>query len=124
VYVLPSIASVTLILGLVRLFLQIPANIPIFMAANHPAIMKKAILALSVILVVGSISSCTKLYNCTCVTETTDTIKKTTISATNVYKQTETSKKLADAKCQQNAHTYFMGNEKNATTCTLEKYKN
>lgn len=86
--------------------------------------MKKAILALSITIAVGSFSSCNKLYNCTCVTETTDTLMKEKVSATTSYKQTESSKKLADAKCQQNAFTYYSGNEKRVSTCTLEQVKN
>jgi len=86
--------------------------------------MKKAILVLSISVVVIGFSSCTKLYNCNCTAVTTDTITKEKITTTKSYKQSESSKKLADAKCQQNAVNFYIGNEQNTTTCSLEAVKN
>lgn len=85
--------------------------------------MKNAILVCSVLLGVYGLSSCTKLYNCTCTTETTDTVTKTKTSNTTVYKQRETSKKLADSKCQQNAFKFNHSIYRDVTTCTLEQVK-
>jgi hypothetical protein len=85
--------------------------------------MKKAILVLSISVVVIGFSSCTKLYNCNCTTVTTDTITKEKITTTKSYKQSESSKKLADAKCQQNAFSYNDITSNYSTTCTLETVK-
>jgi hypothetical protein len=86
--------------------------------------MKKAILVLGISVVVVGFSSCTKQYNCNCTTVTTDTITKEKISSSQSYKQSESSKKLADAKCQQNAVSFYIGHEQNTTTCSLEAVKN
>ena len=91
------------------------------MPANRHAYMKKVILALS-ITVIG-FSSCTKFYNCNCTTVITDTITKEKITSATVYKQSEKSKKLADAKCQQNAYNYADKTSSYSTTCTLEAVK-
>lgn len=85
--------------------------------------MKKAILVLGISVVVIGFSSCTKLYNCNCTTVTTDTITKEKTSSVNTYKQSEKSKKLADAKCQQNAYSYSDKTSSYSTTCTLEAVK-
>ncbi len=85
--------------------------------------MKKAISVLSLLVAIGSFSSCTKYYNCTCTSTTADTITNDQTSSTSVYKLREKSKKLADSKCQQNAYSYSQGRMKYATECTLEEIK-
>lgn len=101
-----------------------PPNYSHIYAANLAAYMKKVILALGITVTVMGFSSCTKLYNCNCTTTTTDTLTKEKITTAQQYKLSEKSKKLADAKCQQNAFTYNDNANSYSSACTLEAVKN
>ncbi len=83
--------------------------------------MKKMILVCS-FLALGTLglSSCVKVYNCTCTTESTDTVTKSKVSAVTVNTTRNSSKNIATAKCKQNEVTYISGREKNVVTCELK----
>lgn len=96
-----------------------------FYKPNRVIYMKNTIW-LCAIIVAGALfsSSCTKVYDCKCITEITDTLTKEKYSSqATVTKKRESSKGLAKAKCEQETVSYYIGNEKRNTTCALENKK-
>jgi len=85
----------------------------------------KNTLWLCALIVAGALftGSCTKVYDCNCITEITDTVTKEMYKTSSASKKRENSQGLAKAKCEEESAKYYLGRERYSTTCALENKK-
>lgn len=95
-----------------------------FYKPNRVIYMKNTIW-LCAIIVGGALfsSSCSKVYDCKCITEITDTVSKESYKTTTASKKRENFKGVAKAKCEEESAKYYLGNNKYVTDCALDNNK-
>jgi|GEM_PF-3121824 len=68
-------------------------------------------------------SSCSKVYDCKCITEVTDTTTKESYKISTTSKKRENFKSIAKAKCEEESSKYYLGGNKYLTDCALDNNK-